>query len=121
MTQYDTKIGGVNSMKKELKVFYQSTIRGITERDTGCPVLYLGYIVRTPKMDFPEKLLENEPNIKEVIENLERESEVEYIPGGIIERYEVRELESNDMVAMWRIPVRPKLLDTQAREMCTFD
>ena len=98
-------------MKTEgLRVYYQSTVRGITEKELDTEeIVYNGIVVRIPEEDFPEDMVKYEPDIQELFQDIERHGYIyEYVPGGVVERYEIREIGSGDCIALWRVPFRLK-------------
>lgn len=95
----------------KIKVYFQSTVRGITEREENLKdVVYVGRLVRIPNSDFPtEDPLKYESDIMELFQDIEMDGYVyEYIPDGVAERIEIRERSTGDCLALWRIPFRIK-------------
>ena len=100
-------------------VFYRSTIRGITS-DKGEEAIYCGTVLRIPSKAYgtpgyspgewepePESLLQPHAGIGGEV--------YEPIMGGTMERYETRDLETGDVLVLWRFPYR---LKQAADEIC---
>lgn len=88
-------------------IFYQSTIRGITESKRKLnDVIYWGKVIRIPSADFPENMLKYEIDPMDLLKD--DGWGCEYVPDGTIERYEIRELGTGDCLVMYRIPFRAK-------------
>ena len=99
-------------LKHDMQLTYQSTIRGITSCDQEHPIVYYGKIVRVPRSVYmkvvagkigPTEWERADPtmDIDCCIKDLEDGIPVS---GGIIERYEVRDIDNGDLLVMVRIP-----------------
>ena len=90
-------------MKK--RVHYLSTVNGVAKTESGRETFYYGLTVRMPQADFPDKLEEyitrEIDRIDRFINSLPDDEEV----GEPLERYEVYDTESDDVLVMWRIPI----------------
>lgn len=97
----------VNPVKKPLH--YYSTIRGVESTDGD--LVYVGLVFRYPIDEImgDSEMLHQEVEaeqaaINRYLANLPGDSEV----SEVFERYEVRDIDANEIVVMWRIPTRTK-------------
>ena len=102
-------------LKHNVHVAYQSTVRGISRREAEeklgkeIDFIYKGIVFSIPREDFPEKILEYEPHIETIIREFD-----DCIPmsGGMIERYEIFDIETGDVHVMYRVPYIEKPAQT---------
>ncbi len=94
-------------------VFYQSTVRGVAEAKAKdeTPFIYVGHLHRIPSADFAKiKMLDHETNpgilFGDRIGN--DGSQYEPAPGETIEGYEAWDIETGDVLVLWRVPYRLK-------------
>jgi len=90
-------------------VFYQSTIEGITQQIVDAPIVYYGFTFGHGhgRQEDRAKTLE-----REMLGRLQRllDGELKDCKGarlvvnGVVERYEVFDVDSSDMLVMYRIP-----------------
>lgn len=95
--------------KEKGMMFYQSTVKGITQTVVDGPIVYYGFSFRHARLD-------NEPNLeleREMIERvhdlldgdgLKERKNAAFVVNGTLERYEVFDVDSDDMLIMYRIP-----------------
>lgn len=89
---------------QQYKMFYYSTIKGVESEEKD--VFYLGRVYRIPEKAYgTEKHLQYEIDPQDLLKDL---GDLEPIPGGTIERYEVRDINTGDVHVMYRVPYRPK-------------
>jgi len=98
------------------QMHYFSTIRGITEQETGKDTVYFGRVLRVPKSQIggPEHT-KLEQELLDWLEGMEP-------PQGVVERYEI--FDSDDMVIMYRVPYQEEQSEEQpepASELQTMD
>lgn len=91
-------------------IYYDSTLRGITQRHTEKDTIYYGIILRwnqnaNPLTGDDPQRLDELPNL--LRKKLDHDSE-SVVPDGVMERFEIFDLESDDMIAMYRVPVQQK-------------
>jgi len=94
-------------MTAKMTILYQSTIRGKAS-DKG-DMVYFGKIYRVPRAAYGKME-------QAVLDGLETDPEdllidigdAEPVQGAIIERYEVFDQDTEDILVMWRIPYRKK-------------
>ena len=97
-----------------MKLSYQSTLRGVTQRKLESEdIVYIGVLQRIPMQDIPDKIAENELafNLAQLFEDQYLDGELyEFYPEGVFERVDIREQRTGDIVAMWRVPFRQKII-----------
>ncbi len=90
------------------RMIHSTKLRGATERETGKPHLYRGFFFRIPAGDELRQL-SVEAEISQKLEKaLGGDDELEFPADGIIERYEVHDFETGDLLVMVRVPFRQK-------------
>lgn len=113
-------------MTEKRQIWYQSTLRGMAS-DTGeasaalqqiegglKDVLYYGKVLRIPRAEYgkdPSEEGSREIDFDALLIDIEAKDDgekMEPVPGAIIERYEVFDQDSGDVLVMWRIPYRMK-------------
>jgi len=96
------KIVGENDMR----IAYQSTVRGVSRRENEKlgkynDFVYRGIVFSIPQEDFPEKLHEYDFPFETFIKEFD---ECIPMPGGIIERHEIFDVNTGDVHVMYRVP-----------------
>lgn len=90
-------------MKHKAKIHYYATIRGISQLETQKDLVYYGLSYRIKRDDFTGA--EHRKKEKEILDTIEGWlDDGQVLKGGTIERYEVFDIESDDIIVMWRIP-----------------
>ena len=97
-----TEGGGMPDGQTALHYF--STVRGVTEEGPDSPIVYYGASWRIPKAAM--RSLQTMQHEFEVMEDLVRRefADKKFPVGGIVERYEVFDIETGEMIVMCRIP-----------------
>ena len=94
------------------RVLYNSTIRGVTQRELNSEdIVYIGIFIRIPKRNI-RLIAEIELGIdhEKLMENISVDGfTYEYVHDGILERVEIRERDTGDLLAFWRVPFRKKV------------
>ncbi len=95
----------------ESAVYYQSTSRGQANPDGPPNVVYFGKTYRIPKRDagdgYAQRKWEVDPaHLAKPIQLPGSGVQYAPIPGAIIERHEVLDTDTGDLLVMWRIPFR---------------
>jgi hypothetical protein len=91
---------------------YESTIRGVTQRALNSEgIVYIGIFIRIPKRNIQfigeiELGIDHDQLFQDMI--LDGHT-YEYQPDGVLERVEIRERGTGDLLAFWRIPFRKKI------------
>lgn len=95
-------------MSKIKNIRYVSTIRGVTEHKTGQSTVYYGLTFRIKREDYAtDRQMELEDEIFSKIEQWIQsppQGEGAFAKGGTVERYEVFDAESGDVLVMYRVP-----------------
>ena len=92
---------------KEKVIVYYSTIRGITEQKTNEPTVYFGIVSRVPSKDVGDpNQFQHEVEPNEIMDKLSQLKGIKPVPGGVWERYEVFDVDTGDMLMMYRVPCR---------------
>lgn len=100
------------TMKHDMQLSYKSTIRGITSGEREDPVVYFGKIVRVPCDVWMQAITGKigsteweraDPTI-DIARHIKDRRDEAPVPAGIIERYEVRDVDNGDLLVMVRIP-----------------
>lgn len=91
---------------------YNSTLRGKTERETGRATVYYGLTYHIPKDVYgTDKHLEIETAYQAKVDKLIAEGiddQGGFPKGGTVERYEAWDIDSDDVLVMWRIPIQDR-------------
>ncbi len=92
--------------ENDMEIAYQSTVRGVSRRkveELGKEIgfVYYGVVFSIPKEDFPEKLDELEPSFESFMSEFD---DCTPMPGGMIERHEVVDVNTGDVHVMYRVP-----------------
>lgn len=82
-------------------ISYLSPIRGITAAQADIPVVYYGKILKVPGRLMGAAQVKMTTDPKTFLRTLP--DEVPY-PNGVIERYEIRDIDTGDLMVMWRVP-----------------
>lgn len=88
-------------------VFYLSVSRGITNPDGSRPVAYFGKVFRIPRSEHGSlRQLEWEMTPEDLLADLtSREgNSIQYVPDGVVERFEIYDQDSGDVWVMYRVP-----------------
>ena len=97
--------------QKGVVCLYKSTIRGATQYKLNAnDIVYIGIFIRIPRRNI-ELIGEIEMGINhaQLFEDIQMDGfTYAYVPDGIIERVEIRERTTGDLLALWRIPFRKK-------------
>lgn len=96
---------------KPVRVMYRSTIRGATQSELNAEdIVYIGILIRIPQEKIPQIAeIEEEIDHQELLNNVKIDGFIyEYVPDGILERIDVRERGTGDLLGFWRIPFRKK-------------
>ncbi|MGI9505430.1 MAG: hypothetical protein ACR2RE_20525 [Geminicoccaceae bacterium] len=97
------------------KIFYYSTLRGVSNHpDDNKTRVYYGKIVRHPKGEIDDNAKEAEEigirEIESFIDGSHPDHGVvggQFADGEFMERYEIHDIETGDLVVMWRLPFKP--------------
>ena len=94
------------------RVFYQSIERGLSNPDGAKAVNYVGKVFRIPRSEHGTiRQLEWEPNPRDLIEGDHSDANgqpTERVSDGIVERFEVIDQETGDVLVMYRVPHEEK-------------
>lgn len=92
-------------------VYYQSTVRGLMNPTGEHDITYLGRVFRIPRSEHGTvRQLEWEISPKELFEEcvtLHNGEQAERMPGCVIERFEIVDQPTGDVLVMYRVPCRP--------------
>lgn len=107
MTQQDNQ---------QRKIWYYSTLRGVSnEDDEGQDRVYYGKIIRHPGGEIDDAAKKAEEGVMVEIENLvagrhtsHSVEGAQFAAGEFVERYEIYDIETGDLVVMWRLPFKRK-------------
>lgn len=94
--------------KRPGMVHYFSTVNGFAGRDS----VYYGFTVKVPKDDFDkaaQSASEEMQKFEAFLANLPKDLEA----AEPIERYETRDIETGELLIMWRLPIREKKSDSR--------
>ena len=103
----------MSHLDKLSRMYYQSSIRGVTERDSGLSTVYWGVVRRIskekarqdPDQAWTEALQRNP--LDKLLERVSENGKGGEIPeGAVIELYEIWDVETGDVLMMWRVPIR---------------
>lgn len=91
--------------------FYKPVSRGATQYELNAnDIVYIGIFIRIPRRNI-DLINEIELGINhaQLFEEIVMDGfTYAYVPNGIIERVEIRERGTGDLLAFWRIPFRKK-------------
>lgn len=92
--------------ENDMKIAYQSTVRGKSSREADklgrdIGFVYYGIVFTIPFEDFPDTLLEFEPSFEKLLTEF---NDCMPMPGGIIERHEIVDINTGDVHVMLRVP-----------------
>ncbi len=87
------------------RILYMSSNTGFTQKPDGEPIHYFGLTSTIPIQSFPFNIFEHEINMADLFTVI-KDSSRDLIPlkDGIIERYEIQDLNSYDVHVMYRVP-----------------
>lgn len=87
------------------KILYMSSNTGFTKKPDGEPIHYFGLTSTIPIQSYPFNIFEHEINMADLLTVIKGSSR-DLIPfkDGIIERYEIQDLNSYDVHVMYRVP-----------------
>lgn len=88
-------------------VFYQSTIAGITQLMVDAPIVYYGFTFRHGRQVDEATDLEHEmlARVDRLLDGGLKDCKgARFVVNGFVERYEVFDVDSSDMLVMYRIP-----------------
>lgn len=94
-------------MTVNVHVHYWSTVRGITQGTSEEDIVYFGKAFTIPA----EAYVSPEGHVKHEVEPetlLQDRADWEPVPDGVLERYEVRDSDTEDVVVLYRMPFRKK-------------
>ncbi len=90
------------------EILYWSTVKGLANKDGGPATIFYGKVYRIPREDFgTQRHFNHEKDPKDIIEEI-RNSRPDLDPfsSGPIERYEIFDVDTGDILVMYRIPCR---------------
>jgi len=88
------------------EILYWSTVKGLANNDGGPATVFYGKVHKIPREDFStQQHLNHEKMPEEIIEEI-RSSRPDVDPIGPVERYEIFEVDTGDVLVMYRIPCR---------------
>jgi hypothetical protein len=93
----------------ESGLVYQSLIGGIPDRETDDDVSYFAVVYTVPYEDFGEEDLMYDPEETELFTVVREKGVAEFRPldGRGVERYEIYDMNTDDVHIMYRIPYKP--------------
>jgi hypothetical protein len=94
------------------KVFYQYVMTGITQQESKDDVYYIGVVYTVPVEDYPDVVGAYDTEIDRLFPELRDEGgELVSVANGVIERYEVYDINRTNVHVMYRLPCMRKPLD----------
>ncbi len=95
----------------DMTVKYCSTVRGCGDSLDRPPThYYCGFVQRVPAAGpgHREAMIESVRKVQEYVgpTTLADGTEVEPVPGEALERFEVLDYETDEIIVLWRVPVR---------------
>ena len=92
----------------DFQLSYRSTIRGITASERGQPVVYYGMIQRIPRRTFDtDPAAASWQSMEDMMMTI---PQVEWrVTDGVVERYEIRDMNNRDLLVMVRVPCAPRM------------
>ncbi len=88
--------------ERQISLVYTSPQKGITRARTGESLRYYGKVVRIPKEELGKlSALTHDVHPEELLQELK---DAKPVPGGTVEQYEVVDIETGDLLTMWRVP-----------------
>jgi len=93
----------------ESGLFYQSLVGGIPERGTEDEMSYFAVVYTVPFDDFEDEEIYYDPEETELLTVVRSKSVAEFKPldGRGVERYEIYDVNTDDVHIMYRIPYKP--------------
>ncbi len=89
-----------------IPLVYISPQKGITQARTGEALRYYGKVTRIPREELGKgSALTYDAHPEELLQDLK---DAEPVAGGTVEQYEVEDMETGDLLIMWRVPYRQK-------------
>jgi len=96
-------------MANRVTVAYYSTSKGVTQQQTGSVITYYGSVFRISRELFSEEgEVDFENEINELIERISDLGLEPLLDGTTVERYETWDVETGDVLVMYRIPCASK-------------
>jgi hypothetical protein len=93
------------------KVFFQSVMTGVTQQESKDDVSYIGVVFTVPVEAYPDVVEDYETEIDRLFPKLKGEAEdLVPVPDGVIERYEVYDINRTNVHVMYRVPYMRKPL-----------
>ena len=89
-------------------MLYYSTVKGLANKDGGPATVFYGKVHRIPREDFgARRQLNCEKLPGDIIEEIRNSRpDLDPLPFGPIERYEIFDVDTGDVFVMYRIPCR---------------
>ncbi len=93
---------------RSLEILYWSTVRGLANQEGGPATLFCGKVYRIPREDFgTQQGLNHEKMPEDIIEEIRNSRpDIDPFSSGTIERYEIFDVDTGDILVMYRIPCR---------------
>jgi hypothetical protein len=93
----------------ESGLFYQSLIGGIPDRDAEDDMSYFAVVYTVPYEDFEEEEFVYDPDEVELLTVVREKGVAEFksLDGRGVERYEIYDVNTDDVHIMYRIPYKP--------------
>lgn len=89
----------------KVTVAYYSTSMGVTQQQTGTPMVYYGKVFRIPKDLFGEDgEVDFQKEIEELTVEIQNKGMEPLLEDSTIERYEAWDAEGEDVWVMYRVP-----------------
>lgn len=98
-------------MSDNKNIFYNSTLRGVQERENEKGTVYYGTVFRRPSEPAAQDIEKYMPDLDELIARVKADcvdESCELPEDIIIEVYEVFDIDTGDFLTMIRIPVQEK-------------
>ena len=90
----------------QIRLIYTSPQKGITQARTRESLRYYGKVIRIPREELGKaSALTYDADPEELLQDLK---DAEPVLGGIVEQYEVVDMETGDLLIMLRVPYRQK-------------
>lgn len=93
----------------ESGLFYQSLIGGIPDRETEDDMSYFSVVYTVPYEDFEDEEILYDPEEVELLTVVREKGVAEFksLDGRGVERYEIYDVNTDDVHIMYRIPYKP--------------
>ncbi len=92
-------------MGNKVTVAYYSTTKGVTEQQTGEPIIYYGKVFKIPEELFSEDgEVDFEKEIGDLVEEARNKGLEPVSDEATVERYETRDIGNGDVWVMYRVP-----------------